>query len=82
MLKPGIGPVRGPENGSGRERGSFLSVRVYFYGPGLYFDGSEMIFRVSRAESSILGQQIFLRLDTNAIDHNAYLTFMNLKLFR
>ena len=28
LLKPGISPVRGQENGLGRERGSFLSVRV------------------------------------------------------
>ena len=31
LLKPGTGPVRGQENGSGWERGSFLSVRVFFF---------------------------------------------------
>ena len=27
----------------GQEQGSFLSMRVYFYGPGLNFDSSKMI---------------------------------------
>ena len=31
-------------NGSGRERGSFLSVRVFSYGPGLNFYSSEIIY--------------------------------------
>ena len=44
LLNSGNGPVRGPGNGSGRERGSFLSVRVFFYGPGLNFGSSEIIY--------------------------------------
>ena len=45
LLKPGIGPVRDQENGSGRERGSFLSVRLFlFFGQGLNFDCSEIIY--------------------------------------
>ena len=42
LLNLGNGPVRDPENTLGRERGSFLSVWVPFYGPGPNFDNSEM----------------------------------------
>ena len=38
------GSVRDPGNGLGQERGSFRSVRIFFYGPGLDFIGSEMIY--------------------------------------
>ena len=39
----GDGQFRDSGNGSGMEWGSFLLVRVFFYGPGLNFDSSEMI---------------------------------------
>ena len=44
LLNLGDGAVRDPGNGSGPEQGSFLLVRVSFYGPGLNFDISEMIY--------------------------------------
>ena len=40
----GEGPVRDAGNGSGLERGSFLSVQVFFNSLGLNFDSSEMIY--------------------------------------
>ena len=40
----GDGTVQDPGNRLGRERGSFLSAQVFFYGPGLNFDSSEMTY--------------------------------------
>ena len=44
LLNSGDGPVQDPVNGSGREWGSFLSVQVFCYGLGLYFDSGEMTY--------------------------------------
>ena len=38
------GPVWDPGNGLSQEQGNFLSVQVSFYGQGLNFDSSEMIY--------------------------------------
>ena len=44
LLKSRDGPVQDAGNGSSRERDSFLLVQVFFYGPGLNFDSSEIIY--------------------------------------
>ena len=44
LLNPGDGLVLDLGNGSGRERGSFLLVWVFFYSLGLNFVSSKMIY--------------------------------------
>ena len=44
LLDLGDGPVRDPGNVSHQELGSFLLVQIFFYGPWLNFDSSEMIY--------------------------------------
>ena len=44
LLNSGNGLVLDPGRGLGRERGSFLLVRVFFYDPGLNFGSKEIIY--------------------------------------
>ena len=61
--------VKGPGNGSGRKWGtSFLSVQVFFYGPELSSDGSEII--------------IHFNTPTNKRDNDKLTTNTNIKRSR